>query len=929
MAPEARPARSHRAPRASPASPGAPVPGADTAPHGAADSPPGPHLRVPPTPETFVSRTRLSRRLTEAIRHPLTLVSGPAGAGKTLAVADWARSGQAGMPVAWLTVDADDTDPRVFWAHLAEAVHTKVSAPADPADTAADLDRSPSRRLAAELSAPRPIAVVLDDFDGADDPQVAAGLHDLLRYAGDGLRLVLVGRTDPVLPLHRYRASGDVAEIRAADLAFTPEETAVLMRRHGLDLSDDGVRALAERTEGWAAGLRLCALAATRSTDPETYLKEFEAGHSVVADFLLAEVLDAQPPEVQDLLLRTSILERTHPDLADALTGGSDAGRVLDELARANAFVTPADGAWYRHSPIFAEILRVHLRARAPGLTERLHEKAGRWLHREGHLDEALRHAAAAGRWDLAATWLVDDLGVTRLLADPGSGQLAALFDTMPPSAPGEDAELIRAARALAAHDVEAGLGHLERAAAAAGTDPHSAESGGAAEPGTAAAVRRLEHACLSAVAGRMAGTTDLAEEAARATDRPTAHVPDAPAELRARQHEVAALLLNELGASRLWEGRITAARDALYGAADEARGAERTAARHESVSLLALADLLGGAPGRAETRARQALAEVEREHVPPTDRCGIAYLVLADVAAEHDEITEAERYLARFEALTGGGDADGGAHDPLEALVLATLRSKLALCKGDPHGALAAVADSELPTGVDHASRWATRRAALAASAALLGQGDAAAALDVLSAGTGSEAERAVAHARAHLASGDAPEALRALTGVPASTAAPAIAVRVLLGRAEATELSGDHDAAQHLLARAFTVARPDVLRRPIVDAGPWLRRLVRRRPGLVADHAWLPEDVRASGATPGGGADPASGDQAPVEPLSGREQEVLGLAAEMRSTEEIAADLHLSVNTVKTHLKSIHRKLNVTRRAEAVRRARRLGML
>lgn len=398
-------------------------------------------LTVPTVPGTFVRRDRLVEQLTDGARSPLTLVNGPAGAGKTLLVADWITACEPGS-VAWLTVESQDSAPGVFWSYVLHAFRRhgvalpeSIGSPALPGE----VDHSLLARLAAWLNEQDSrVVLVLDEFDRvAGSAAVADELQFVLRHAGDGLRLVIISRTEPLLPLYRYRAAGELVDIRADDLAFRAEETATLIDRHGLPLPAEAARTLTERTEGWAAGLRLCVLAAQRADDPEGFLKDFEAGHSTVADFLLGEVLRAHPAETQDLLLRTSILEKTHPDLANALTGRDDAEPVLEELQRTNAFVEPLGHSWYRLHSLFAEILRVHLRVRHPGLEPELHRTAAEWLSRAGLLDEALRHAADAGDWELASVELVDHLAIGRLLTGLSAERLDDLFARMTPEASG------------------------------------------------------------------------------------------------------------------------------------------------------------------------------------------------------------------------------------------------------------------------------------------------------------------------------------------------------------------------------------------------------------------------------------------------------------------------------------------------------------
>ncbi|MEV8092803.1 LuxR C-terminal-related transcriptional regulator [Kitasatospora sp. NPDC085879] len=892
------------APSRRPPADGAPVPLPSPLPGG--DPVLAARFAAPPVPRTFVRRERLGERLSEGLQRPLLLVNGPAGAGKTLLVADWAATAQLPGPVVWLTLERGDEAPGVFWAQLLAALrHAGVPLPADVAGPAraAEVDTALPDRLAAGLSGRgTPVVLVLDEFEHAGSPAVAEGLDGLLRHAAGGLRTVLISRAEPLLPLHRYRAADAVAEIRGTDLAFTAEETAVLLARHGLALSEDGVHALNRRTEGWAAGLRLCALATEHADDPEACLREFEAGNSTVADFLLAEVLQAQPAETQDLLLRTSVLERTHTGLADALTGRQDAARILEELRHANAFVTPLGHGWYRQHTLFAEILRVHLRARNPGLEQELHRRAAGWLHAAGRLADALPHAAAAGDWEQAAAWLVDDLALGQLLGGLDAARLGALFTRMPEQAEGPAVELVRAALALARWDVDRGLAHLGRAEESA-------------PPGTGSAAARLSGAVLRVLAARLLGSADMAENAAETAAELERAVP----EERLRAHpELRALLLAELGSAQLWEGRFDAARAGLTAAAEAADGAAQAAARHESLGRLALIDLLLGSPGRAEAHAVEAIAEAARCGLPPSAHSGVGHLVLAEVAFDRDDLAVARAALERAAAGSGAG------RDPLLVVGLAVLRARLLLAAGDARAALLALAAAERPSPADKPSPWARERIALGQCAAHLAVGDPAAALRALTA-AGEGPEPAVAAAQAHLAAGDPRAALAALEAVPARGARPAVAVRAQLVRARAVSAAGDPAAAHRLLAQALTAARPDRLRRPFREAGPWVRRRLQERPALAAAHGWLPRDLVAGLPRPDEPAAPAP----VVERLSEREHDVLVRVAQMMSTDEIAGDLHLSVNTVKTHLKSINRKLCATRRGEAVRRARQLDLL
>lgn len=869
---------------------------------------------VPVVPRSFVRRPRLVESLAAGGQTPLTLVDGPAGAGKTLLVADWVTTREPAGHVAWLTVEPEDREPGVFWAYVLRSFrHHDIALP-DSIGTPArpdEVDHSLLARLAACLNGRDvPATLVLDDFDRVSgSAEVADELHFVLRHAGGGLRLVIISRVEPLLPLHRYRAAGELVDIRGADLAFRPEETMTLVERHGLPLSAEGARALTGRTGGWAAGLRLCILAAQGAEDPDVFLKTFEAGHSTLADFLLAEVLRAQPAETQDLLLRTSVLEETHPDLANALTGRDDAEPVLAELLRANAFVEPVGHSWYRIHPLFAEILRVHLRVRHPGLERELHRTAARWLIAAGLLDEALPHAVDAQEWEPAAAGFIDRLEIGRLLTGLDADRLDRLFTAMAPEACGPSADLVRAACELARHDIDQGMLYLRRA-------EKNLPDGDTAD----VAAAQFSCALLRVHAARVTGSADRAEQAAEAAARAERALPAG----RLDQHpELRALLLTDLGSAQLWAGRFDAARATLSAAVEAAQGASTAAVRHDSLGRLALIDLLHGRIGQAETRARAATAEAERAGLPACARAGVAQLVLTSVAVERDDLTAVRG------ALDQADRSAAASRDPLMAVELVLLRSRLLLAKRDPRAALRALDDlAEHPLAAAEPSPWMSDRIAATRAAAHLAAGDPRAAVEVFAEHRPHGPEGRVAEARSWLAAGDGERALVILDeAADGQNQGPAVVVRTLLTRARAVDALGDRAAAERLLQRALAVAGPHHLRRPFLESEPWVGRSLLRRPALARHHAWLGTSL--AGHPPAADTEAPSTAPLPPEALSERERDVLERLAQLMSADEIAADLHLSVNTVKTHLKSIFRKLAVTRRGQAVRRARELGLL
>ncbi|WP_230396300.1 LuxR C-terminal-related transcriptional regulator [Streptomyces blattellae] len=854
---------------------------------------------VPARPATFLRRDRLVSHLDQALRTPLTVVNGAAGAGKTLLAADWA----AGLdrPVAWLTTDAVDQGPGMFWAYLIQALQASGTpvppSVGKPSDTNR-VDHMLLARLATHLSGCDPaVVLVLDEYDRVSAPEIADQLEFVLHHAGAGLHLILVSRTEPLLPLHRYRAAGAMTEIRGAELAFTPDEAATLLARHGLRLGATAVSALVARTQGWAAGLRLCALAALDSPDPALYLKEFEADRSTVADFLLAEVLKRQTAETQDLLLRVSVLERICPDLANALTGRGDAEPLLAGLHRENAFIEYDGHAWYRLHPLFGEILRAHLRVRSPGLEPELHRRAARWLRQSGFLSEMLAHGAAAGDWEFTAGALVEDLAIGQLLTGLRSAELAELFSRMGPEAESPATNLVRAARELSRSDLDRGLAHL-----------HQAEEG-LAEDAPGAAAARLSCSLLEVLAARLSGSPACAEEAAAAAGDLRREV---PAHLLDKHPELIALLQTHLGSARLWAGRFEEARAALTTVAGRSGGAATALPREESLGHLALIDYLNGWPGRAERKALAAMSETDRLSRDPPSGSGIDRVVLAAVAVDRDDLAQAQSLL------DAAADSPPALRDPVTETGRAIARARLLLARGHTQAALEA-AEPDVPAAV--VSPWAEGQTTLVASAVHLAEGRPEVAARILQTAPDDQLVCAVAAAQAQLAAGRPDVAVDLLDGAhPEGRAGPALTVRATLVRARAADMTGDSAGARRLLGHALIEARRERLRRPFLEAGPWLRPHLVTEPLQGLGAGWL---------TPGPPPPAAQSAAQVVEELSGRESDVLQRLAQMMSTEDIAADLYLSVNTVKTHLKSVYRKLGVNRRNDAVRRARALRLL
>jgi LuxR family maltose regulon positive regulatory protein len=295
---------------------------------------------MPELPDWAVTRPRIDKLIADGARGPLTSVTGPPGAGKTMAVAAWAASTSYPCTLAWISIDDYDNRPRVFWSYVVAALRRAgVAVPrVVPGPGRVTVDHAFLVRLAAILAVQDPpVVLVLDDLHLLTEPVILEGLAYVLRNAGPGLHLMVVSRADPLLPLHRYRLAGQLAEIRAGDLAFSVREGGLLLAHHGVTLSVPALERVTARTEGWAAGMRLAALSLQGHSDPEQFAKELETGDSALTSYLIDEVLNVQAPAVRDMLLRTSILDNVSTDLAAELTGDRAGADALPALARADA----------------------------------------------------------------------------------------------------------------------------------------------------------------------------------------------------------------------------------------------------------------------------------------------------------------------------------------------------------------------------------------------------------------------------------------------------------------------------------------------------------------------------------------------------------------------------------------------------------------
>ena len=375
-------------------------------------------LFVPPPRPQVVARPRLTARLNEGLRRKLSLISAPAGFGKTTLVSEWLAG--CGRPVAWLSLDEGDGDPVRFLACLIAALQTLVVNGVEK--IAADMGQGVLGAL--ESAQPPPIelilpallndvgaipvdfVLVLDDYHLVDDPRVDSAMAFLLEHLPPQMHVVITTREDPNLPLARLRGRGQLTELRAADLRFSPAEAAEFLKRvMGLDLSPDAVALLEARTEGWIAGLQLAALSMQGREDVPGFIQAFAGDHRYIVDYLVEEVLQRQPEPIRDFLLQTSILDRLSGPLCEAVTGQPGGKTRLEALQRGNLFVVPLDDTrhWYRYHQLFADVLLAHLMEERPDEVFALHRRASEWHERNGSAPDAIRHALAARDFTRAA----------------------------------------------------------------------------------------------------------------------------------------------------------------------------------------------------------------------------------------------------------------------------------------------------------------------------------------------------------------------------------------------------------------------------------------------------------------------------------------------------------------------------------------------
>jgi LuxR family maltose regulon positive regulatory protein len=917
-------------------------------------------LLPPPPRPALLARPRLAARLDEALSRPLTLVVAPAGWGKTTLVSGWLRQRanvegvkgkgakattqpdqSAASPAtehspfairpsppnaAWLSLDAADNDPARFWLYLAAALDMLLPGLAE--DLAAlrpalqpaapvELAHAVAHALAGRLAPQAQLLLVLDDYHLLDDPAIHRGVALLLDHLPPWLHLLICARSEPPLPLSRLRARGQLAELRTDDLRFTPGESAAFVRDAlGLALPPPALATLAERTEGWAAGLQLAALS-WRSDEPGA-----PAADRYALDYLADEVLDQQPAPLRRFLLHTAVLDRMCAELCDAVLKSEDkgAGRsdndggfdlppsifMLQEIERANLFLVPLDGErrWYRYHHLFAEMLRERLRREAAALAPKLHRRAARWFHAQGLRDEAIGHALAAGDHALASELIEAALGDmlwVRGEMHTVGGWLRALPEALRLARP----------RIAAAYGwtLLATLRLAELQQLLASLAEPIARSGDAGSRGELLAIESF----LMHLGGDPARALELARAALELLppDRPT---------VRAMTGLNIANAHAALGDVRA----VEAVAAELAGLATQMPGAiGALLASSAAAASLMMRARLPQALGLAERLLRQAADGGYRRN----PAIGTALVEVALVRYEWNQLDAAQRALD--EALELGRNWWNS-----DILINGyNLRGRLALARGD-RGEAAQWFERADRLTVAYDTPAITQMVRDGEALWRLAVGDVAAAEAwELTCGLSLAGEPETGRYYGYLA-------LARLSVLRGDAAAPLGLLAQLLARADAGEFAeralellklqalayaalGDEEEALAALERALALAEPNGHVRAFVDEGAPMAALLRsaRSLGIRGRYA-----ARLLAAFPG--ALPGAGEALP-EPLTPREAEVLRHLAGHQPLAEIAATLVVAPSTLRSHLKHLYAKLGAHGRLEALARARALGLL
>jgi ATP/maltotriose-dependent transcriptional regulator MalT len=889
-------------------------------------------ITLPPLRPNLVARPRLIERLEVGWQQgrAITLVAAPAGYGKTTLVRSWLEPYV--MRTAWVALDANDGQPSHFWSYVIAALQTIETdvgrelqqvlqaqrfqaAPLDHAEIEAglaalinDLAQQPDRLI-----------LILDDYHLIESSDIQRQVAFVIDHLPATLHLVFATRADPLdLPVARLRARQQLTELRADDLRFTPEEAAVFLNEAmGLNLTPDDVSALEARTEGWIAGLQLAALSLQGRSDVQQFLQAFTGTHRFVVDYLIEEVLRRQPAEVQDFLLRTSILDRLCGALCDALMQQSGGAEMLDRLAAENLFLAPLDDqrAWYRYHQLFADLLRTRLEQTQPDRVSTLQRRAATWYLDHALYPEAVAHALAAQDVDWAAT-VIETAGKVWLLRSE-LVTVSAWLNALPP-------EVVRARPRLSVLRgwVLLVSGHPQdmtesRRDIAAWLEAHPNDP--------LAPMIQAEETAIEAYAARVSGDFPRAIELSQ----------QALAQLPANDH-LRGLIAFNLGMAQSNSGNLSEASQAFEIAAQFSERAGDSEMMLLALTSVAQVQREHGQLHAAEISCRRVL-ELSGGEGAWSPMVSFALIALGSVLYEWNDLAAAEDWLLRGVQLAQrGGNAE---------LLIAGYASLLWLrrAQGDRSGVVD-VMNTLLHITLRHHTPRLDELAAFYRAWLALDAGDLQPAQEWLD-HTGRTVDDPIdlTHlldytvlARVQLAAGEPDRALRLLerlSDLAESAGHGRSVIGLLVLTAQAHHANGDHAQALEVLTRAIELAEPEGYIRAFVDEDvPLLmadcRVLIARRPNHSRVLTYLDRLLAAFPVTETTYQQPTANDQQPSL-LSDRELEVLRLIAAGHSNEEIADQLIISLGTVKAHTSNIYRKLDVRGRAQAVVKAQELNLI
>ncbi|MFN2156303.1 MAG: LuxR C-terminal-related transcriptional regulator [Anaerolineae bacterium] len=880
-------------------------------------------LYTPLVRPEVVPRPALIERLNAGLRRKLTLVSAPAGYGKTTLLAQWVP--QCGRPAAWLSLDEGDNDPARFWTYVVGALRTVR---AEIGQIGQMVFQSPPPPIEAALTgllnqvveAPDPFVLVLDDYHLIGTPAIHEGVAFLLENLPPQMHIVVATRADPPLPIPRLRGRGQLTELYQSDLRFTREEAARFLNETiGLHLPVEDVAALERRTEGWIAGLHMAAASMRRHNDVAGFIQAFTGTHRYILDYLVEEVLQQQSPAVRQFLLQTSILDRLCSALCDAVIGvdepakgrpAIDSQSVLEHLERNNLFVVPLDDGrqWYRYHRLFADLLQQRLQREQRDLVPELHRRASVWYEENGAIREAVNHALAARDYERMANLVGQNAWA--VLARGEMITLLQWLDGLPD-------EMVRSRSQLAMFRawVLALSGQLDNVdACLAGIEDQDWQ-------GEAAAVR----AYVAHHRGDPAGAIVYGEEALKSL--PEAHW---------FSRGIVAVIL---GIAPLSMGDPVAASRALTRAIEYSRSIGQTFLTVTATTMLGEALEVQGSLGRAIQTHRNALQLALERSVEPVPVAGMAYVGLAGLLYERNDLDGARRCAEEGLELSRQARSVDTIEDACYTLALVHQAT------GDIDRALETIQEVKDVAQQHGHSDWLAIGAATR-SQLWLRQGDLAAAshwahescryasntTDIAREfGEIARVRVLVARDRAgETASGDgAQQALHLLTtSLQAAEAAGRIGsvIRLRALQAVALQIQGKEHRSLAALEQVLALGEPEGYVRTFLDEGEPMARLLRQ----ALSRGIAPNYVARLLAAFGEEAELASpGMEALVEPLTEREVEVLRLLVAGLSNAEIAEELVIAVSTVKSHVNHIYGKLGVENRTQAVIKVQELDLL